>query len=87
MTETENKKRSGLTNTELLEEAIAASGYKKGFLAEQCGLSLAGFRNCVVNEAEFTGRQILTLCILLKLDRVRGELIFFDRSGVLNTPE
>ncbi len=53
---------TGMTNTELLEEYIAKSGKKKGYLAEKIGLSSAGFRNCRINEAEFTARQIQILC-------------------------
>ena len=51
-----------MTNTDMLEAYIAESGKKKGYLAQKCGLSLAGFRNCCINKAEFKASQIQILC-------------------------
>jgi hypothetical protein len=73
-----------VTNTELLEQVIEKSGYKKQFLAEQIGLTPAGFRNCLTNKAEFKASQIITLCELLRItDPAQVETIFFDRNCAL----
>ena len=70
-----------MTNTELLEAKIAQSGLKKTFLAEKVGLSLAGFRNCCINKAEFKTSQILILCDELKITNLREkEAIFFAQA-------
>lgn len=71
-----------MTNTALLEEKIAQSGLKKTFLAEKVGLSLAGFRNCCTNKAEFKASQIQTLCDELKITSLKErQSIFFAADG------
>lgn len=71
-----------MTNTEMLEELIKKSGLKKGYLAERCGLSLAGFRNCVINKAEFRQSQIDILCDELNITSLKvKEAVFFARVG------
>lgn len=71
-----------MTNTELLEKKISDSGKKKMYLAEKVGLSLAGFRNCVTNRAEFKASQIDILCEELGISSLREkEVIFFAKSG------
>lgn len=71
-----------MTNTELLEQRIYNSGKKKGFLAEKVGLSRAGFRNCMVNKAEFTASQIDILCEELNITSLNDRFaIFFAKSG------
>ena len=71
-----------MTNTKLLEEKIAESGKKKGYLAEKCGLSLNGFRNCVTNKAEFKAAQIEVLCRELGITSLKEkESIFFAKNG------
>lgn len=71
-----------MTNTKLLEKKILESGLKKGYLAEKCGLSRAGFRNCVINKADFTGTQIAILCAELGITSLREkEAIFFAEKG------
>ena len=73
---------NNLTNTELLEEKIRKSGLKKGYLADKCGLSRAGFRNCELNKAEFTTSQVNTLCEELGITSLREkETIFFAKDG------
>ena len=75
------KKAKGLTNTELLEEWIKKSGKKKKYLAEKVGLSLAGFRNCCINKAEFTVRQMQILCEELGItDPADMEAVFYARK-------
>lgn len=71
-----------MTNTELLEKKISESGKKKTYLAEKVGLSLAGFRNCVTNKAEFKASQIDILCEELNIRSLREkEAVFFAKSG------
>lgn len=71
-----------LTNTQLLEKKIQESGLKKGYLAERCGLSRAGFRNCELNKAEFTTSQVEILCEELKITSLREkQTIFFAKVG------
>lgn len=71
-----------MTNTEMLEQRIKDSGFKKSFLAEKVGLTPAGFYNCVNNRAEFKASQINTLCKLLGIDAVTKDAIFFVGFGV-----
>ena len=71
-----------MTNTELLEDKISQSGKKKTYLADKVGLSLAGFRNCCINKAEFKASQIQTLCEELEInDLNERQLIFFAKNG------
>jgi hypothetical protein len=70
-----------MTNTALLEEYIEKSGKKKKYLAEKVGLSLAGFRNCCTNKAEFKASQIQTLCGELDITSLEEQYaIFFAAS-------
>jgi hypothetical protein len=71
-----------MNNTELLELKIKESGKKKSYLAEKVGLSLAGFRNCLINKAEFKASQIAVLCEelnIIEYDEIRK--IFFAIVG------
>ena len=71
-----------MTNTELLEQKIKESGKKKGYLAAKCKLSPAGFRNCVMNKAEWKASQIDTLCKELHItDLSERQRIFFAKRG------
>lgn len=71
-----------MNNTELLEKKIAESGKKKGYLAEKVGLSRAGFRNCLINKAEFKATQIDVLCTELEITSLEEKnVIFFAKSG------
>lgn len=80
-----NQKKKGsekMTNTELLEEKIKESGKKKGYLAEKCGLSSAGFRNCIINKAEFRISHVDILCVELGITNLKEkEAIFFAQVG------
>ena len=77
-TATRKRGENTVTNTELLEQWIANSGKKKGFLAKKLGLSLAGFRNCCVNKAEFTARHIRILCEELGITKFEDvQAVFF----------
>ena len=67
-----------MTNTKLLYDKIAQSGKKKTYLASKVGLTLAGFRNCCINKAEFKVSQVKTLCEELGItDLKEKQAIFF----------
>ena len=71
-----------MTNTKLLEDKITKSGKKKSYLAEKCGLSRAGFRNCCTNKALFNSTQICVLCEELHITSLKEkEAIFFAKIG------
>ena len=71
-----------MTNTELLEKKIKESGNKITYLAEKCGLSYAGFRNCVINKAEFKASHIDILSNELNITDLRARhRIFFAKRG------
>ena len=70
-----------MTNTKLLEDKIKRSGKKISYLAEKCGLSYAGFRNCVINKAEFKASQIEILCKELEITSLKDkQAIFFAKN-------
>lgn len=66
-----------MTNTEKLMEAIKSSGYKRSFIANYVGLSLAGLMKKVNNESDFRALEIKKLCELLKISPPEKEKIFF----------
>ena len=69
-----------MVDTELLESKIEQSGKKKGYLAKRCNLSRAGFRNCVINKANFTYWQVRILCAELNITDPKEErTIFFKK--------
>ena len=77
-----------MVNTELLETRIRDSGLKKGYLAERCGLSRAGFWLCLTNQAEFRSSQVKTLCDELGITRLTDkEAIFFAPDGAFKAPD
>lgn len=70
-----------MTNTKLLEEKIAQSGKKKSYLAQKCGLSRQGFRNCCKNKAEFKTGHIKILCAELGITKLtEKEAIFYAEN-------
>lgn len=71
-----------MTNTELLDKKIEESGKKIGYLAEKCGLSLAGFYNCRTNKAEFKASHIKILSEELGITSLKEkDQIFFAHNG------
>lgn len=71
-----------MTNVELLEEKIAQSGKKRGYLARKLNLSPQGFRNLVKGETEFKASQIKVLCDELGITTAKEkEAIFFAEIG------
>ena len=78
----QEKGGDNVTNTELLEKKIKESGKKKSYLAKRCGLSRAGFRNCMINKAEFKTSQVDILCEELGITSLREKnQIFFANRG------
>ena len=62
----------------LLEQKIKESGKKKGYLADKCGLSRQGFRNCIKGDAHFNEIHIKVLCEELNITSLEEkESIFF----------
>lgn len=66
-----------MTNTKLLREKIAESGYKLTYVAAQCGLSYQGFLNKVNNKSQFTAPEISEIKKLLNLTIEECHEIFF----------
>lgn len=69
-----------MTNTELLREKIALSGYKMTFIAQKCGLTYQGFLNKLNNESEFRSGEILALRELLDISCEEADAIFFAKA-------
>lgn len=68
-----------MTNTELLEKKITASGYKRTYIAKAIGLkSYYALSKKIKNETEFKASEIEKLCDLLKIDSLEErKAIFF----------
>ena len=66
-----------MTNTKMLREKIAESGYKLTYVAAQCGLSYQGFLNKLNNKTQFTAPEISAIKKLLGLTIEECHEIFF----------
>ena len=67
-----------MTNIELLEEKIQASGLKKGYIAARIGVSATTFSGLLNNKTEFKARQIRAICEVLDIqDDAESRAIFF----------
>ncbi len=67
-----------MTNTELLNELIERSGYKRSYIANQLGLSPYGLSKKIHNVTEFKASEINALCAILNIeDAGEKERIFF----------
>lgn len=66
-----------MTNTALLEERIAKSGYKKSYLADKIGKSAYALALKINNKTEFKASEIDILCELLGIDVIERMAIFF----------
>lgn len=71
-----------MTDTAKLKQAIAESGLKMDYIAQQMGISRVSLYNYVNNRAEFRASHIETLSKLLKLDPEQRLAIFFAVGGV-----
>lgn len=67
-----------MTNVEMLQSAITASGLKKNFIARKLGLSLYGFRLKETGEKEFVASEIKELSDMLHLDDSSTKAIFLQ---------
>ena len=67
-----------MVDTQLLEDAIQASGKKKQYLADAIGCTIQSFRMRCVNKYEFKSSEVSTLCKELGITRLTDkERIFF----------
>lgn len=67
-----------MTNTELLDEKIDDSGYRRSWIAKQLGLTSYGFRKKVSGENEFKASEIVALQKILKLSNGERDNIFLS---------
>lgn len=70
-----------MTNTVLLEERIAKSGFKKKAIAEKLNLTPYGLQLKVEGKNEFKASEIYLLCELLGIETGQMEKIFFTKQG------
>lgn len=68
-----------MTNTVLLREAVARSGYKRTYIAQRIGLTYQGYLNKERGESEFKQSEIEGLSELLRLSAAEKEAIFFAK--------
>lgn len=66
-----------MTNLKALSARIYESGYKKKWIAAQCGMSRASFYNKLVGKTEFTQTEIAKLKEILQLKPAEADKIFF----------
>lgn len=70
-----------MTNTKLLLEWIEKSGYKRGYIAKQLGISTYSLQLKVENRSEFKPSEINVLCKLLNITALRDkDRIFFAKE-------
>lgn len=74
-----------MTNTKLLEDAIARSGLKKGYIAARLGVSRAGLTNLIRGRAEFRASQMTLMEELLKLTPGEKDAIFFCKGWCIKS--
>lgn len=69
-----------MTNTDLLNDKIRASGRKRGYIAEHLGISVYALAKKIKNETEFKPSEIVSLCDVLGITSIKEkELIFFAK--------
>lgn len=66
-----------MTNTALLEKAIANSGYRKSYIAERMKINPYTLAKKIRNETQFKSDEIDDLCRILNLDVGSRMKIFF----------
>lgn len=68
-----------MTNTIVLKQKIADSGYKYSYLAEQLGISRQALSMKVNNASEFRINEVKILCKILGITKLTEmEAIFFN---------
>lgn len=71
-----------MVNTQLLEQKIANSGYKLGFIANNIGISRQSFHKKLKGQTSFRFAEVYVLRDLLKLSSEEEQAIFFaDKVG------
>lgn len=67
-----------MVNTQYLEKMIDDTGIKKAYLASELGITRQSLRKKIINENDFTAREIKLLCEILKISSLKEkEAIFF----------
>lgn len=66
-----------MTNTEMLQEKIEASGLKPTELAAAWGVSLPTYYNLKAGKSEFTAAMIQAATTTLRLTKAERDAIFF----------
>lgn len=66
-----------MTDIDSLNRYIEKSGLQKQFIAEKLSLSRQGLLNKLNGTREFSVKEILLLCNLLKISKKQRESIFF----------
>ncbi len=70
-----------MVNTALLNKKIEESGLKKEYIANQIGITRAGFYKKATNGSEFTTGEVAALCKLLSITKLtEKESIFFAKE-------
>lgn len=67
-----------MVNQILLNEKFTAAGLKKSFVAQCCGLTSQGFRNCVSGKSSFRVTHVKIMMNLLSLTPDEVIDIFFN---------
>lgn len=68
-----------MTNTPMLKQKIAESGYRYGYLADQLGISRQSFSMKVNDVRDFKLHEVKTLCKILAITKYSDkETIFFN---------
>lgn len=65
-----------MTNCERLQKEIENSGYTIKYLAKQLNITPQGFHKKRTGNSEFTIKEMLTLCEILKITKSEREEIF-----------
>ncbi len=66
------------TNLALLERKIKDSGYKKEFIAGQCGITYQAFRNRLKGAVEFRTNEVRAIKRVLSLTDLETTKIFYS---------
>lgn len=67
-------------NTEMLDDAIDASGLKMGYITDKLGISRQAFDRKRKGLIAFRQSEVYVLCDLLRLDGAKGGEIFFPEK-------
>lgn len=74
-----------MLNTQLLNDIISKSGYKKNYIAQQLNLTAYGLALKIAGENEFKASEIYKISELLNLSSQERDLIFFSEFSELNS--